>query len=375
MRIKVSNLLFILFNKVILNVTIKFYNFFTSPNVYLQIGNNTKLENFDLDMSLDYLWLSSSSYLPEYDTTIKMIKDNVTLIPEINTTAMQLESSITFIESNITLNNFTFFFTTDLFFIAFDSVPLAYQFKNVSYSFVHTLYNLKHINRRSFTFIFQNRDNGTLTFGESISNFRKKPYQTFCNINKNLNTWSCKLLEIKVNNNNIYLNNDISLFQSNVRSIRAPKEFMKYINETIFDKLYSKKYCVYELYWDSESIKCECDKIEQDIRIDFNFDNNVFSFFKDDLFQQVNKSCSFLIEENIKVKNKWFIGTSFYHKYITDFDYDNARVNFFSDSPFNSKLNKKKIIKGISIFFEILMFLGNLYLLFYIFLWKIQLVN
>lgn len=374
-RLKVSNLLFILlFNKVILNVIMKFYNLFGSPNVYLQIGNNTMPENFELDMSIDYLWLSSSSHLPEYDITIKLIKDNVTLIPETNTTSTQLESSITFKESNVTINNFTFFFTTDLFFIAFDSVPLAYQFKNISYSFPHTLYNLKYINRRSFTFIFQNRDNGTLIFGESISNYIKKPYQTSCNIDRNLNIWSCKLVEIKVNNN-IYSNTDISLFQSNVKAIKAPKQFMKYLNETIFDKLYSEKFCVYELYWDCETIKCECDKIQQDIRIDFNFDNNIFSFFKDDLFQQVNKSCSFLIEENIKGENKWFIGTSFYHKYITDFDYDNARVTFFSDSPFNSKIDKKRIIKGISIFFEILMFLGNLYLLIYVFLWKIQLVN
>ena len=375
MRLKVSNLLFILlFNKVILYVTLNFFNYYGSPNVYIQIGNNTKLENFDLDMSIDYLWLSSSLYLPENDNTIKMINNNVTIIPETNTTGMQLESSITIPESNITLNNFTYFFTIDLFFLAFDSIPLAYQFKNSSYSFVHTLYNLKYINRKSFNFIFHNRDNGTLTFGEPISNFNKKPYQTSCNIDKNLNTWTCKLVEIKVNNN-IYLNTHISLFQSNVRPIRVPKDFMKYLNETIFNKLYSEKFCVYELYWDCETIKCECDKIQQDIRIDFDFDNNVFSLYKDDLFQKVNNSCNFLIEENIKGGNKWFIGTAFYYKYITDFDYDNARVTFFSDNPFNSKIDKKLIIKGIIICFEILMFLGNLYLLISVFLWKIQVVN
>ena len=117
MRLKVSILLFILlFNKVILYVTLNFFNYYGSPNVYIQIGNNTKLENFDLDMSIDYLWLSSSLYLPENDNTIKMINNNVTLIPETNTTGMQLESSITIPESNITLNNFTYFFTIELFF-------------------------------------------------------------------------------------------------------------------------------------------------------------------------------------------------------------------------------------------------------------------
>ena len=65
------------FSSIILDI----FDYYGSPNINLILGNSTVLENFDLDMSIDYLWVSSMKYTSESDHTIKLIEKNITLTP------------------------------------------------------------------------------------------------------------------------------------------------------------------------------------------------------------------------------------------------------------------------------------------------------
>ena len=330
------------------SINLDIFDYYGSPNTNLILGNSTFLENFDLDMSIDYLWVSSMKYTNEADHTIKLIEKNITLEPHKDASFLHYETNIIFPKTNITLKDFPFYLTTDLFWIAYDSIPLAYKFQNESTSIIHTLFKKGIIERKSLTFIFpdKNSDNGTVIIGNSIDFFNQQKLNTSCQVNPNYTTWSCNLLQAQINRR-VFENTFHSIFQANTKAIKAPYYFMVEMNNSIFQYYYDEKICEYQRSWNSDNIECECNRLKNNISVSLIFDGSVFSFNNRELFiEKDNNKCIFMFEPNLNNNETWIIGMNLYKRYITDFDYEKGRISFYKKV--HTKKNNR-ILKMITI--------------------------
>ena len=313
------------------SIILDIFDYYGSPNINLILGNSTVLENFDLDMSIDYLWVSSMMYTNNSDYTIKLVEKNITLKPHTDASFLHLETNIKLPKTNITLNDFPFYLTTDLFWLAYDSIPLAYKFQNESNSIIHTLSKKGIIKRKSITFIFpeEKSDNGTLIIGNSFNCFNQETLITSCKVNPNYTTWSCNLLQTQINKR-VFQNTFHSIFQANIKAIMTPYYFMVEMNNSIFQQYYEENICKYKRNWNSENIECECSQLKENQSISLIFDTCVFLFQNKELFiEKENNKCYFIFEPNLINNETWIIGINFYKRYITDFDYEKGVISFY----------------------------------------------
>ena len=144
--------------------------------------------------------------------------------------------------------------------------------------------------------------------------------------------------------------NEYVPFQTYNRLIMVPRWFM--------DKL---RYNYYSNYLDICSFvekfgnmyySCKNDDKLFSGFINFQFDNTVYKIpLKKiyELFGKDNKFCNLLIQTS---NDKWEFGSLFLEQFVTQFNYEDSIVEFYSDNPFeviSNKRNSMKMILYISI--------------------------
>ena len=172
LRIILTFLIFIQINSAILNEVLSM--FYDSIDLNIYIGSYTKEELFDLSLTSDLFWVSTSLYLPEKDNMSISHGEEFININNQNIKANLLENQIHLVKENITIPSFPLYYTIDYVDSAFDTIPLAHRFNNESFSLVHKLYKLKLISELKFAFTFFNKytefypdleDEGIMSFG------------------------------------------------------------------------------------------------------------------------------------------------------------------------------------------------------------------
>lgn len=174
-------------------------------------------------------------------------------------------------------------------------------------------------------------------------------------------SWGCKLKYVYVgdNTNNLFINKYKAIFQTAYRAITAPKEFLDYIAENIFKENLLRKECEIEKnYYSAYIIICKNGKeIFEKLPpfFSFVFDNIVLKVPKSQLFyfpsfNGIEKLiCNIYLSLNKQEQNIWTFGDRFLSNYITEFDYENKEVTFFSNE-LVSFFRKKNDLRLILIF-------------------------
>ena len=339
-----------------------FIDYYNSCDMFILIGNTTKIENFYLNLQSTFLWTMASIHKFKEDNTLRFIKDDIITLENYPSNVTLHEGTIRFNSSNTIIHNFPFYQTPDLCYLEFDSIPLAHYFKNESFSIVNRLYMDGKISHKSFGFIFQalniteNREIGYVFFGNVPNDIiNSYPYKVEFYINDyKSKEWICQLISLQFhieNEDNIYENHYKSYFNLDSLTSKAPKHFMNYLRENVFNKLIDEQVCEYNVKWNGKDILCNCEQIkESHIKMEMIISGTKFTFTGEEMFIKTDSEdkCVFFIELNYLNENDWVIAGHFLKKYISLFDYFNHKVVLFGKEKFNiiyKDIKKSTVIK------------------------------
>lgn len=359
LHILLTFFIFIQINSAILNEELTIYYDSLDLNIY--IGSYTKEELFDLSLTSDLFWVSTSLYTAEKDSESISHGEEFIIINHQNIKAELLESPVHLIKENITIPSFPLYYTIDYVDSAFDTIPLAHRFNNESFSFVHRLYKLKLIPELKFAFTFLNRytdldpevdDEGIISFGgipKEVSS-KLKYVQTF-NVDPDHKYWVMKLENavLKINENNVikkyeFENKQHAYLNSVNENILAPYSYFKYLNQTIFNNYYENKSCWYE---EEEGISCFCESMPDIKEFILVIEGVAFVLNKTEIVEEIRNECFFKVNVNEDNREMWSIGINLYQKYAVEFDYSKHNVKLYSKTPFQYfKYAKTKYYKA-----------------------------
>ena len=304
-------------------------------DLFLQLGPNKVTQQFELDLSIDFLWLCMLR-LDEADIERTQNTFPIKIINE-ETKGELLEASITFQNTNITLSSFPFYFVMNRGIPGFDSFPLAFSFKNKSLSIIHTLCENNIIDSLSFGFSYQENDQylyiGSLP--EDLTNEYK--YKRTIKVNKEYKTWGTVINNIimgKYTFNTKYY----GYFQANTFPISAPKELITFLYETVFKEYLEQGQCTIVHDSFSNYISCQCNILNEMNDIQISFNDTVIPISITYLIKSDNSNrCTLQIKENEIDRDieKFIFGISFLTQYPSLFDYEDESITFFSNNPFS----------------------------------------
>ena len=236
--------------------------------------------------------------------------------------------------------------------------PFGYQIYNKEFSPIYQFKQKYPNERMMFGFHIDSSYQSSMYLGELPTKLTKGKHKAICSINKEKNPyWGCFLSKVYITNMNGTVDDNFNIevneyvpFQTYNRLIMVPRWFM--------DKL---RYNYYYNYLDICSFvekfgnmyySCKNDDKLFSGFINFQFDNTVYKIpLKKiyELFGKDNKFCNLLIQTS---NDKWEFGSLFLEQFVTQFNYEDSIVEFYSDNPFeviSNKRNSMKIILYISI--------------------------
>ena len=323
----------------------------------------------------------NDDYTIFYNTPLKDddIKDN--MIITLNNKNVPVQS----IEAKTTIPNLSFIFNffnigeMKYYQNANEAISFAYKYTNDMWSNQHSLiYQLIRrniIDEAKFGFVPKDRMEGLLFLGGIPSNITTDKSKAKCKIIKENSFWSCKMDSIffEYEQKEIEFKNKdwIIQFQSSLQDIRVPSLLFQWFEDKLFKHFYGYENCKIGYYDAHKIFECKTDILEHLPKINFVIDDFVFPVELKELYELSHRKLShthrdiILLCEDRELSNKIILGGSFMREYISEFDYLDDYIHFYSDTPFLyrpsfSKDHTTEIIK-ITILFLIIGMM-NIYL-------------
>ena len=342
------------------SLTINYDNIMNSLCTYTSIGNSKSFTFLDINLKSQISFTTPRHFDKDASTSKSVIKSDINCnIYSYGICKCELISdSVIFENVNFTLHNFNFYLLekgTNI----YDSFAFAFKPETPEQSLTHLLYNSKQISSLSFGLTSIYNKGGNVYFGGFPDKIRSKhPFNITIPIVLNSNFWEIELYAITFNkttkNGNEHLtinqNNKI-LFQSVHNYIYAPKNIIKYLNNSFFDELVTNNICDY--HPTLHHFTCDCYAVNDFPQIKFvlTYKRTVLFLGKTLFYDRVldNSYCEFLIKENLIDPFNWEIGNAFLENHFVEFNYDTKTITLLKDIPFEYILNEnnKNIIKNI----------------------------
>lgn len=309
--------------------------------VRLSFGEPPQLVFIPIDIRNHFTWINPFIYTKESSRTVTLIQEDALTINNKVVTSMLLEDNINFPINDITLNQFLFFYVKYKESTSSNgAIGLSYKVTSPKISFVHQLYEKRLILKKAFGLYYSlEKEKGFLYLGgfplEITSKF---PYTSACDVNNGSQQWGCKLDFSFTSNDryNIKMISSIAYFNSTEYYTYIPRDYMEYLNKTVFNKYYKNKQCSYIDFIDKAGVSCNCNSLDDFPDIYFVIANSYFRFSKEHLFYQFDTACSFLMRY-AKGSNDWMFGDSFMLRYPIQFSYADHEIRFYSESNFEYK--------------------------------------
>lgn len=343
------------------------------------MSNTSKTFFYDLTQDVTYLSTISSDNVLYNETLIICPLNN----DKCGISYKSLTDLTINYNDNKTLNikSFPMFKLPNYEHIISSTVGLSYKHRNIKNNFITNIQEFISSNNFIISKLNTTLHKGIIAFG-GFDNVIKQPfYNSSCKVNQLYNYWGCDLHKIILTNNDT--TNDISynisyysMFQINQTQIAVPTEFM---NEVI-KPLYLEKYIKEGLckqYGTSifERYLCKCEIVEKLPKIHFVFNDegkeNGIEVEAKYLFENYGKECRFLIEGWMYEGFKHIIfGSCLFNHLDVLFNYNESKITFFSDVPFNRyfKYNVNENNNEIELSIKITKVILNILLLYTVFL-------
>lgn len=291
-----------------------------------------------------------------------MIYSNNITIDGINYTQILKLETIKMVNFDTTIFYYEIPEKTFPYYDIYDGLTFALHPANESFSILHQLKKEGQISK--MVYAFEPKEirltEGNLHLGGLPENITKNKYFGKCKVIND--SWGCNLRYIYAgdNQNNLFINKYKAIFQSAYGGITAPKEFLDYIAENILKENILRNECEIERNYYSDYIFiCKNGKeIFENLPpfLSFVFDNIVLKVPKSQLFYFPSFNgnekliCNIYLSLNKQEQNIWTFGDRFLSNFITEFDYENKEVTFFSNEAIPIFKKKNNFFRKILIF-------------------------
>ena len=104
------------------------------------------------------------------------------------------------------------------------------------------------------------------------------------------------------------------------------------------------------------SIECDCEIVKSLPGLEFTFDDKIFIIKFEYFFSQNKDKCFLDITHDFIFANEFVFGTVFLNLFITNFDYDNKAISFYSDDVIIKDINENNLTKYFLHILTILIF-------------------
>lgn len=257
-------------------------------------------------------------------------------------------------------------------------IGLAYKFDNENFSLVHLLYKNKAIDKKMFAIYFDNINHkGVVSFGGIPSNAHLKyKMKSYCNVNDEYTSWGCNLTSITFNNTSQPVNYYAALNNGFYGIMYSDKIFDFFTNHIFQNEIVNNICSINKEGKKSKSFFLRCKPMIENNYLDitFSFGNMKLKLKLKDLFEKNNKFYDSLIfSNNYNMYKKYdiLLGSNFFtfFSYII-FDYDNQKIEFYSNSTSISMivLHEKNTIKFVFIILNIICLIMIIILLLLLFI-------
>lgn len=344
-------------------VKILLFRTISTFNIKSMIGTSEEIKIFELNLYSPHTFSASSYYHPS--SIAKLISSGVANFDKVQNVEYKLLSeNITFIESDLYMNEFNYLYIRD-FVYEYDTLSLAYSSRNSNTNIVRKLYNDNVIDKMQFAIYSESNyeENVYLYLGGFPENKQPKKYYTKLAIDKTFQGWSPQLNKVIIGEHE-YINNHKGYFQLIKSGIYAPSSFIDFIVGILKEDFDNGK-C--KMVYDSIGLlSCECDVFEKIPNITFYFGNTQFSFGKDFLVITGINECILNIEKGNKKDDLWRFDYSFMNYFDILFDYEDGAITFYSDSPFQEEISVNyahNYIKLIFIFVLTILIINSIILI------------
>lgn len=292
----------------------------------------------------------NDDYTIFYNTPLKDddIKDN--MIITLNNKNVPVQS----IEAKTTIPNLRFMFNfynigeMKYYQNANEAISFAYKYTNDMWSNQHSLiYQLIRrniIDEAKFGFVPKDRIGGLFFLGGIPSNITTDKSKAKCKIIKGNSFWSCKMDSIffEYEQKEIEFKNKdwIIQFQTSLQDIRVPSLLFQWFEDKLFKHFYGYENCKIGYYDAHKRFECKTDILEHLPKINFVIDGFVFPVELKELYELSHRKLShthrdiILLCEDKELSNKIILGGAFMREFISEFDYLDDYIHFYSDTPF-----------------------------------------
>lgn len=342
-------------------VSQEFDNLFNSYQTFAVYHKQYDGVNFIINMGLNYTW-REITFNPVKTENVE-IKHNFT-IDSIKVYGEVSNCDFKLLPADISIPNFTFYYSYANKKTSSASIGFASHFDKEDFSVVHQLKKNNMIDRASFGFgeIIDNR--GRLFFGGIPIKHIQNKEKGSCTISQGYMTWGCSLLQVSTDKY-IYDNKEgYAYFDSNIKRIIAPNEFMKEMETKVFNKYLKEGICEYLEGGFTKSIECECDSMKNFPSITFNFGTFEITLNQTQLFSSIFRLCFFNIEGHNE--SNWVIGNSFFSQFYSLFDYEDNTITFYADKTQMKSFSQKSsniMLKHIMIYNSIILLVSIIFTL------------
>ena len=328
---------------------------YSSPGFDLYAGTPFKPQSIQLSLTYPYTWVSFVTYDNNQSSTSELINNNIEF-PSDNyglLIGLEVRDIISFPNSSISLNNFSFFILrSKSITFQFSILSLSRVYNDTKYSIIHQLYNENLIGYKSFTLEYIEPNNGVLYFGKYPFYKNKQQFTCKTTLMQN-NLWGCDLNMVVYSDDNdnkkyYFKNKYVSHFSAGGQFI-APDGFILFLKETYFKSAIEKNICKLTSL---KQFECKTNSIKLFGDLIFVFESTGLILHSNELWKNINYfQSTFLIHGGYNVfsgiKNEWYIGKELLDKFTTTFDYEQNTITFTA--------NKERFI-NINIFTMITLF-------------------
>ena len=272
-----------------------------------------------------------------------------------------------------------------------------YLYEDYAINIIGQFYRKKIINSYEWFIEYNNESNAKLIIG--VSPYEYEPNKYLYNNSKSVKGiyftgeffyWNLEFTQIYfiVNNKREQFDYRKVSLEPSLNYIKAPYYYFQFMNETLFNKLFSEKKCfikdvrkqlnLYSIYYceNNEEIKKELKDKFININLLHRFLEKEFILDYNDLFLEKNNKIYFLIIYDNMIRTNWILGKPFLKKYFFSFNYEEKILTYYEtinnkEEKGNNNGNNKKIILIVVIVVLVIIFtLLGFYLAKYIYKYK-----
>lgn len=355
---------FALFGLITSYKTIKqgFYIEHSSPKIEVEVGTPGQPHPIQLSLSYPRSWVSPAFYKVTESSTSKKIKEKVQFRSNTTMNMEGFEVTDLYVINQTKVENFGFFVLRAGIIFQFGIISLAHSFEDEKYSLIHTLKNRSLIDYSSFGLSFGDGKKGKIYFGKFPVEDFPNYVQSSCPVDeredKPKDFWSCNLQKVilKYKGKELSYSNENRYSRFSLSSrIFSPDEFLSFLEKNQFHEAIKNNECKLS---DLKVFECNPEVIETFGDLYLVFNNVGYKIKNEDLWAQTKSGYEYRISGGNKIfsgfMNDWYIGISFLKDFNIEFDYEEQKINFYSNKNNIKLLNWGLIIQKI--YFCIILF-------------------